>query len=306
VKNINSLLLVIFLLLPEISCRKVKDYFRDPETEQLEETIHTTVIVGYAANLAFSLMDGHYFPHVNFSRSNAGFPCTTLMVIDMEDDSSLIIAHEKAKTITIAGLWPDESAAILSLAMTDYHAGISTLDLLGIKTIPVVSDGDHINIALASIDIQLNPDQEALLRLNLNTLEIESEFLRLEKPRPKDVYIAVLEDAYYIDVYNNLTRNNNSDDSYTITGGGQLVEVSGSSVEIVQQAMVEVQVSPVCTLNPVDGMALMKVTGIEDKGFPELGTVLLEFMASCGGTAHVFIATGMFAGSTGRNVSFCL
>jgi hypothetical protein len=305
-KSKTTLILVLILMLPVYSCRKLKDYFRDPETEQVAETIHANVLVGHAASMAMALMDGQSLPFVHFSRSNAGFPCTTLMVFNAAEDTSLFLVHEKATTITIAGLWPDESTAILSLVMTDYHAGTSTLDLLGIKTIPVIRDGDHINIALADMDIQLNPDQDALLRLDLNTLEIESELIRLETPRPSDVYVAVLQDAYFIDVYNNATGNDISDDGYSITGGGQLVKVAGSSAEITQQAMVEVEISPECTFNPVSGMALMKVTGLEDQGFPELGSVLFEFKASCGGTAHVFAATGMFAGSNGKNVPFSL
>jgi hypothetical protein len=41
-KTIPSLILVIILLLPAAACRKVMDYFRDPEPEQLVEAIHTT------------------------------------------------------------------------------------------------------------------------------------------------------------------------------------------------------------------------------------------------------------------------
>jgi len=263
-------------------------------------------MVAHAANLAMAMMNGQSFPYTTYSRSNDGFPCTTLMMIDAEADTDPFLAGEKADKITIAGLWTDASTAILSIILTDFHAGTSTLDLLGIKTIPVIREAEHIHIALASMDIQINPDQEALLSLNLNTLEIESELIRLETPPPTDIYLAVLQDAYYIDVHNNATTDAISDDSYTITGGGQLIEVSGPSAEIVQQAMVEVCVSPECTLNPVSGMALTKVTGLEDKGFPELGTALLEFTPRCAGTANVYVATGMYAGSNGKSVRFCL
>jgi hypothetical protein len=306
VKNSIRLTMIVMLLLPGISCRKVIDYFRDPDTGQLVETIHTTVMAGYAANLAFAVMDGQSFPHVGFSRSNAGYPCTTVMVADTRDDNGLLLADEKATTITIAGLWPDESTAILSIIFTDYHAGSSTIDLLGIETIPAIRDGNHICIALAGMEIKMNPDQESLLSVNLNTLEIESELFRLEAPRTVDVYVAVLQDAYFIDIYSNTTRDIISDDSYEITGGGQLIEVSGSAAEIKQQAMVEVLVSPACRVNPVGGMALVKVTGVEEDGFPELGTALLEFPEGCEGTVRVFAGTGMYIGATGRNVSFRL
>jgi hypothetical protein len=305
-KNLPVLILVSILLLPGTACRKLMDYFRDPEPEQLVEAIHTTVMAGYAANVAMAVIDGQSFPNVAVSRSNDGFPCTTLMVIDTESDPNFFLAGEEASQITVAGLWPDASTAILTLILTDYHFGASTLDLLGIQTIPVIRDADHISIALAGMDIQMNPDQDALLSLNLSTLEIESELLRLEATPPSDVYVAVLQNAYFIDVDNSSTANTISDDSYTVTGGGQLVEVSGTSAEITQQAMVEVRVTPACVLNPVSGMALIKVTGLEEDGFPELGTALLEFKSGCGGTARVLLATGMYAGSNGRDISFQL
>jgi hypothetical protein len=305
-KTLHALLLILILLIPLGSCRKVMDYFRDPDTGQLAEAIHTTVMAGYAANVAMAVIDGHSFPNVTVSRSNDGFPCTTLMVIDTDADPNLNFAAEKASQITVAGLWPDASTAILTLILTDYHIGASTLDLLGIQTIPVIRDADHINVALAGMDIQLNPDQEALLSLDLTTLEIESELLRLETTPPDDIYVAVLQNAYFIDVYNNSTANSISDDSYTVTGGGQLVEVSGAAAEVIQQAMVEVKVTPACVLNPVSGMALIKVTGLEADGFPELGAAVLEFTAGCGGTARVFLATGMYAGSNGKNITFHL
>lgn len=298
--------MVIILLLPDTACRKMMDYFRDPDTEKLVETIHTTVMVGYASNLAMAVIDGQSFPNVAFSRSNDGFPCTTLMVIDMAADPNFFLPNEKASQITVAGLWPDASTAILTIMLTDYHIGSSTLDILGIQTIPVIRDADHINIALAGMDIQMNPDQEALLSLNLSTMEIESELLRLETPLPDDIYLAVLQNAYFIDVFNHSTGTSIGDDSYTITGGGQLVEISGNSAEITQQAMIDVRVTPACILNPVNGMALVKVTGMENEGFPELGTALLEFTEGCGGTAQVFLATGMYAGSNGKEIDFQL
>ncbi len=76
---------------------------------------------------------------------------------------------------------------------------------------------------------QMNPDQDALLSLNLNTLEIQTELFRLNAPKPNDVYVAVLQDAYFIDVYNNLTTNDIEDDSYIVTGGVQLIRADGSS-----------------------------------------------------------------------------
>jgi hypothetical protein len=118
--------------------------------------------------------------------------------------------------------------------------------------------------------------------------------------------VAILQKAYFIQVNTKSSLGDPDDDIYTITGGGQLVKVSGNQAEIAQQAMVDVCVSPECPLNPIDGMALIKITGLENEGFPELGTAILEFTGRCNGSAVVFAATGMFAGANGQRVSFLL
>lgn len=302
VYKILSLIFSLFILFTAISCNKVKNYFRDPDTEILSETLLSAKLTGYVCNSAISVMNGGSLPDLTVvSRSNEGYPCSTLMVMDLEDAGS-----DKAGSVTIAGIWTEAGTAILSLLYTNYHAGSDILDLVGIETIPVMRDGDNIHIALASQEIKLNPDQESFLSINLNTFEIESELLRLNMPRPPDVYVAVLQNAYFIDIDTGGTPVDLDDDDYTITGGGQLIEVNGNSAEIVQQAMVEVRLSSTCGLNPINGMALLKVTGLENEGFPELGTAVLEFTDNCNGEAWVFAATGMYVGSNGKKIDFSL
>jgi hypothetical protein len=305
-KTMMRTLIVFFFVLPFFSCNRVKEYFREPDPDPLLETIHTSIVTGYAADISFAMMTGKTISGVSIIRSNPGFPCTSLITINTLTNPGIYPSQQEVNTITIAGLWADENTAILSMLLTGYNTGTSTLDVLGIKTIPAIRTGGHINVAMASMDIQLNPDQDALLSINMNTLEIQTELLRLDEPRPTDVYVAVLQDAYFIDVNENLTAGNPEDDSYTVTGGGQLITVNGSSAEIIQQAMVGVNVSSGCLLNPSDGMALMKVTGLENQGFPELGTAVFEFTSDCSGTARVYAATGMYLGSNGKKVRFRL
>jgi len=293
----------LLILLPVPSCRKAREYFREPDPEPVIETLHTALAVACAADLAITILDGRPQPGVTFFRSNEGFPCTTLMVADLDHDD-LFLGSVRAGTLTIAGLWSNESTAILSLILTDYHAGTSVFDLLGIYTIPVIRDAGHLKIALANMDVQLNPGQDALASLDLDDLEIETELMRLDEERPSDVYVAIVQDAYFIDVTGGNDPDGIADDSYTITGGGQLVEVSGSSAEIVQQAMVDIMVSPECSSNPVNGTILMRTTGVPEKGLPELGTVLMEFKGSCQRTVHIAVGTGMYIMSTNKDVPF--
>jgi len=303
-KNIIRYLLVLLLGLQTTSCRKLKDYFRNPDTEYLIETIHAVTTTGYAANVAMAIMQGQSFSNILVTRSNTGFPCTTTMIVNLNNDDNLFISPVKADAVTIIGLWSDASTAILNLLYTNYQAGDDVIELLGIETIPVIRDGDNIAVALATADISLNPDEDALLQINLSTLEIESELFRLDMPHPTDVYVAVSQKAYFIDIDNNGSTNTLSDDAYRITGGGQMVEVAFNSEEIAQMALINVEVSSSCTLNPVDGNALLRIIGLESKGFPELGTALLQFSDDCTGEANVMVATGMYIASNGSDISF--
>ena len=305
--RIRILLLMLgWFLLPGTSCHNLREYFRDPETEILTETIRAGITVGYAADVATTVMLGESVPGVVVYRSNDGFPCTTLMEVDLHDSDSPLLQAGQAEGITIAGLWTDASTAILNLVLTRYQTNSSTLEILGIRTIPVIREENTISLALAGMDISFNPDTEAILSLNLTTLEVESELLRLGAPLPNDVYVAILQNAYFIEIQTNNTSNSLMDDEFTLTGGGQLVEVDGNAAEITQQAMVDLKVVPGCLLNPVQGTALIKVTGLEAQGFPELGTAILDCESNCNGTARVLLATGMYAASNGRHTDFPL
>lgn len=303
-KPVCAIILIILLVLTGSSCKKVKEYFRDPDTGSLTEAIQTAVTTGYAASLAVASVSGNSFPNVTTVRSNAGYPCTTLMQVDLQSDSGFLPSNEKASRITIAALWADETCGILTLLFTDYQSETTTFDLLAIKTIPVILDDDGLlRVALATQDISLNPDQESILQLNLSTLEIESEYMRLDHPGPGDVYVAIEQDAYLITVDQNATCADAQDDGYTITGGGQLIEVDNQDAEIIQQGLLDVEVAPSCYRNPVSGMALVRVVGVKDSNFPELGTALLEFSGRCTGTARVLVATGMYAGANSKAIS---
>ncbi len=302
-RTATTVLLVLLVTLTGSSCKQVKEYFRDPDTSNLTETIQTAVTTGYAASLAVASVSGQTFPNVTTIRSNSGYPCTTLMQVDLQAESGFLASTEKASGITIAALWADETCGILTLLFTDYQSETSTFDLLAIKTVPVILDEDGLlRVALASQDICLNPDQESILQINLNTLEIESEYLRLEYPQPNDVYVAIEQDAYLITVDRNTTPGDAQDDGYTITGGGQLIEVDNQDAEILQQGLLGLEVAPSCQQNPVAGMALIRAVGVKDSKLPELGTALLEFSSGCTGSARVLLATGMYAGTNSKTI----
>lgn len=288
------------------TCRKVEDYFRSPDTSVMAETLITCMMTGYAANVALVSISGNEPAYVNTIRSNPGFPCTSLMTLNMNQPGPFPFPSGAVSSITIAGLWADENTGILTLLFTSYNAGTTVLSLLGIETIPVIQHDGSIMIALADMDIKFDPDQQSILEIDLDEMEISTEFDRLYEARPLDVYVAVEQRAFFIDIDENGTFTDITDDSYMVTGGGQLVEATETSAGIIQQAMIEVLVSPDCIRNPLSGLALMQATGAEASGFPELGSVLFQFHDACDGMADVLLATGMYLPSNGGSVSFNL
>ena len=102
----------------------------------------------------------------------------------------------------------------------------------------------------------------------------------------------------------NNTATNLGDDNYTLTGGGQMVELAFNSTEVAQMGLINVEVSSQCTANPLDGLAFLQITGVETEGFPELGTALLQFENTCNGKVSVMLATGAYVTANGSDISF--
>lgn len=289
------------------SCNPLKEYFKDPDPEPLIETIHAATLTGYAVSAAMGKMSGaNPSDETYYERSTSNFPCVTKLILSMEDDYGYPFLDHKASHITVVGLWSDANTAIFSLLYTDYNSATQTISFLGIQTVPAIRDGNNIEILLATQDIRLNPDQNALFTLNLSTFEFESELLKLDLPRPNDVYVAVEQSAYFIDVNTNGTLGIESDDRYTLCGGGQLLEVQNNETEVEQQAMIDVRINPSCNLCPISGNSILRVIDIEDHSLPELGTTVFEFNDDCDAEAHVYVATGIFAGANGKNIPFRL
>ena len=297
--------IILFFLLACLSCRKIEDYFKPPDTTAMAKTIRANIITGYSANVALSFLQGNVPPYATFNRSNDGFPCTTLVTFSMENAADFPYSAGIVSTITIAGLWADGNTGILTILFSDYNSGSSVFSVLGIETIPVIKKEDGtILIAIADMDIALNPDGESLLDLNLSESEISYEYSRLETGSPSDIYVAVEQRAYVIEVDNNNTLLNIADDIYTLTGGGQFASVSGVSADVLQLAMIDVEISPSCLNNPVKGMALIQSVETETGKFPGTGSALLKFHEACDGQTEIIAATGIYLNLNGKSLDF--
>ncbi len=307
-KSFISLILSVSLITSLlVSCEKIKEYFKDPETESLTDVIKTSAVIGFSASAAMSVMEGYDLPYVRLKTRCSNFPCVSIMVIKIGNNSPFPFWSDKTGEIVVAGLWADNNTAILTMLMTDFEVHTKTFKLKNIYTIPVIRTFDGKLMAVfASMDINFNPETNNLLEFNLQTGEINSEYARIPANVTDDLYVAVGEDAYVIEIDQNNTLDNLYDDSYSVTGGGQLAKIDGNATEVIQQAMVAVRLNHSCRENPVNGYGLIRKINIKDEKFPELGTAILKFNPTCDGTAEVTLATGMYIGSNGQDVSLDL
>lgn len=295
---ISLILILVFLC----SCKKVKEYFHDPETEPVRQAIKTSAAIGYSVSVAMSVMAGEQVQHVISTGDCSGFPCTFLLYININRDNPLLFSEGEVGEIIVAGLRPDEDAAIMTIVFTDINISTQSFNLLSVHTIPVIKEEDRIMIVFSEMDINIGSGSDALLELDLSQQEIDSEISRLDRERPEDLYVAVEQNAWFINVNQKNTFADFSDDSYSITGGGQIIEVTGASGGIIQQAMLQVQIESGCQRNPVYGYALIKNTSAEERKFPELGTAIFDFHHACDGMADITLATGVYLRSNGKSV----
>lgn len=303
IKITVTLLLILQIL---ISCKKAKEYFHDPESEPIAQVVKTAAAIGYSASIAMSVMSGEQLPNVITTGDCADFPCTSISLVNVSSDNQVLFSGGSIGEITIAALWPDEDAGILSIIFTDIDISTHTFTLLSVHTVPVIKKEDKIMVVFAGNDINIGSDSETLLNLDLSEGEIEFEMERLENERPGELDIAVEQNAWFIDIDQKGTPDNFIDDSYSVTGGGQIVEVTSASGGIIQQAMMNVELSPVCQRNPISGFALIKNTSVEEKKIPELGTAIMNFHNSCNGKADIKLATGVYIKSNGRSIPLLL
>ena len=303
-KSITFLILSVTLIsVLLLSCEELKDYFKDPETESLTDVLKTSAVIGFSASAAMSVMEGYDVPYVKLKTRCSGFPCVSIMAIKIGKNAPFPYWSEKSGEIIVAGLWADNSTAILTMLLTDFDIHTSTFKLKNIYTIPVIRTFDgKLMAAFASMDINFNPETDNLLEFNLETGEINSEYARIPTNVTDDLYVAVEQDAYVIEIEQNNTLDNLYDDTYYVSGGGQLVEINDNKTEVIQQAMVNVRFNQSCRENPVFGYGLIRKIGTEGDKFPELGTVVLEFGNHCDGTARVTLATGMYLGANGKDI----
>lgn len=299
-KSFRNFTFIIIFSIFFVSCDKIKEYFKDPEVEPIEELLKISRTIGSVSTIAMSAINENY-SNVTVFRSNSRYPCTAYMVIRPNSSFAL---EKYSPRILVAGYWPDENTAILSVVLPS-DEGRSEFSLKNIYTIPVIRQYEGLMVVFAGMDINLDEEGNNLFDIDFTEDEINFEWDRLDTEEADDIYIALEQKAWIIHIDENNTSGI-QDDTYTVTGGGQLITATNTTASAYQQAVLDVQMDYLCNRNPLGGYALIQKAAVEDEEFPESGMAIFSFKNNCSGKVKVELATGTYITSIGKEISFNL
>lgn len=289
-----------------LSCGRAADILREPDVTPVRNALKAAMPVGYAANLTMAAMQGAVIPNVTVLR-NGGDTSTGCFLVNITVDSAYPLPGNTRATgyITTAGIIVDNSTAIMAAVFSQINVTAGSFVLSDVSTFPAVYDTDRVsgkrllNVAFSEQDI--NAGSDTLLALGITQGQIDAELVKYQTMRSFDSGITLAQNGWLIRVDDGGTLADPRDDRYTAFGGGQYVEVSEGTTEIVQLTMINAAMSPSCRWNPTEGWALWQNMGVDSAG-PDIGHVLLTFQASCDGNARVTLATGVYLLANGKDI----
>ena len=284
------------------SCRKLEELNQSPEIQPLQQGFQTSAAIGYCASLATSAFKGEPLPdNVTFDKStNADYTGAGVLHVSISQNHPLPFNHNIGD-IFIAGLW-DGTSGVISIVFADINIITSNIKFYGIHTVPVMEKNGKIVTLFAEQDIVIGEGSDTLLNLSLSKPKFSTELTRLDAPHPSDVFTAISQKVWYLSIDQHSTLSNVDDDSYVLTGGGQIVEVKSNSGGILYHALIETNFSYTdCKLNPTSGDAFIQNVKASGSSV-DLGNITLQFHSTCDGRASVKLATGKYVGSNGKNI----
>lgn len=285
------------------------DFFRAPDVTPVRKVLTAAMPLGYAANLTMAALKGAHPPNVTILRNGSDTSTGCFLVRISVDNAFPLPGHVQATgNIITAGFSVDNKTAIMTAVFTDLNILQGSFSIRDISTFPVVSDSDVITgakeLLVVYSDIDVNSGSDTLLTTGITQSQKDAEIAKFRKMETFDSGVSITENAWIIRVEDNSTLSDAFDDRYTISGGGQYVEVSDSKSEIVQLTMINASMSPTCKSNPGNGWALWQNLGV-NSGI-EIGHVFMTFHNTCDGNAKITVATGVYSTSFGRQTALRL
>jgi len=272
------------------SCGKLTDYRQAPELESLQQGIKTSAAIGYCASIVTSAFKGDALPdNVSFDKSSG-------LIHIIIDESHPLPFNTNDGEIVIACLWNGDGG-VMSVLLGNLDILGGKAKLTGFYTVPIIrADDEKIETLFAREDIILGNGSDTLLNLSTVTLPVfNTELNRLNTTMPSDVFVAVKQNVWFVNVDRNNTVSDPYDDYVTVTGGGQIAEARGASGGVIYHALIDAKLNySICDKNPVSGHALTQNFKAGGEPYIDLGNSYLSFHQNCDGKAHIELSTGKY------------
>ena len=154
-------------------------------------------------------------------------------------------------------------------------------------------------------DIILGSGSDTILDLSNITAPVFNDRMeRLNEAKPNDAFAAIKQNFWYINIDQKETYSNVYDDDITVTGGGQIAEVQGSSGGVIFHALIDAKYNySICPKNPISGVALTQNFKTGGEPYIDLGNSLLCFHKNCDGMVHVEMSSGKYLSYYNKDIS---
>jgi hypothetical protein len=313
-KSILTYLAMLFMFVFFSGCErldqkadKVREFFRTPPVQPLQELIQTSVPVGFCAVAAMADQMGYTLPGGNIFQYGGN----SVIHFKNKHEYPLSLLSIPCDDIYILRLQADEEICIISALFVKNESTSGQCRVYHISPVPVLFDEGNVKAIFVRNNVYVGDDLN--LELKMSQGEIDLAIEKLGMPKPGDVSVAVEQNAWIIIVDPAGTWQVFGDDRYSISGGEQDISTysnpAGNAASVLQMAMIGTTISPECLKNPVEGFAVLREISVEtgtDSSLDDLvlGTIMYTFNESCNGRIKVQVATGSFVLSLGKEVEF--
>ena len=296
VYKIVALLTVIILC----SCEKYKGYNQKPELESLRQGLKTSAAIGYCVSIAASAYKGMVLPDNVTSEKKSG-----LIYIRIDKDHPLPF-NKNIGDIVLAYIWGNDGG-IISVLFGNLDILGGEIKLYGLYLVPFIVnyEGDGILALFEKQDIILGNGSDTILDLsNITDPVFNTKMDHLNSIKPSDVFAAVKQNVWFINIDQNGTYSDMYDDNIIVTGGGQILEVRGASGGIIYHALINAKINySVCSKNPISGFALSQNFKAGGEPYLDLGNSYLSFHRNCDGLVHVELSTGKYIRYNNKDIA---
>jgi hypothetical protein len=301
-RSVAPLVIIVTVMMLSFSCRKYREYSQKPELEPLQHGLKTSMAVGYCASVAASAFEGKPLP------ANVTFDKNLGLIYIKFDQTHPLPFNQNIGDIVVAGAW-HQNSGVISILFANFDLLSYKIKIYGINTVPVIDDPiKGITTILAKQDVIISSGADTILDLsNMSSLLFNNELDRLNTTEPNDVNIAVKQNVWFVNIDRAGTYDNVYDDNFRITGGGQMVEMEGSSGGILYHAIIDAKYNySVCPNNPTSGIAFTQNLKAGGEPAIDLGNSLLSFHSACDGMAHVDFSCGKYVTYNNKNIALNL